>query len=181
MAGERRSGRDETTQSRADRFWEAFRFTENGKPKSSLGVYSFSLSILYIIVYVLCFEGAIRFLTKPLADWPVLLQNAVISLLASGAGTALCCLPHRFFMEKRLVFRSYLCLAGYAAVVLIAMLIMTAGSGTTAALLRVFGWFIAIPVAMGTLVSWRLASHSMRAEAHLTEAEPEWKKYVDRR
>ena len=100
----------------------------------------------------------------------------ILSILSSAAMALLL----RLFSKQRgnrygLVFGNYL------TCVLIAMLIMTAGSGTTGALLRVFGWFIAIPVAMGTLVSWRLASRSMRAEAHLAEAEPEWKKYVNRR
>ena len=55
-------------QERADSFWSAFQFTENGKPKSSLIVYTFSLSILFAAAYFLCYEGAIRLLTGPLSS-----------------------------------------------------------------------------------------------------------------
>ena len=33
--------REERNRRRADRFWEAFLFPENGKPKSSLIIYTF--------------------------------------------------------------------------------------------------------------------------------------------
>ena len=181
MAGRKSAGKGDQASQRAEKFWDLFRFTENGKPKSSLGVYSFSLSIAYAIVYALCYEGAIRLLTSPLSGLAVFWQNLIISLSASAAGTALCCLPHRFFQDKRLVFRSYLWLVVYALAILVIMLLMVAGQGGTAAFLRFFGWFIALPVALGTLISFLLMKKSAQRAQPPAQEEPEWKKYVNRR
>ena len=165
---------------RADRFWGAFLFTENGKPKSSLLVYTFCLSFVFAAVYVVCYEGAIRLLTEPTAAWPAWGSNLLISAAASLAGAALCCLPHRFFRDKRLVFGGHLWLALYALAVLVTMLILLGGTEGTSAFLAMFGWFVAIPVALGAAVSGWLYRRDHHVEEP-AEPEPEWKKYVNRR
>ncbi len=158
-------------------FLEAFLFTENGKPKSGTGIYTFCLSAAFIAVYALCYEGAIRLLTGPLSGLTAFLSNLVIALTASALGTFICCLPHRFLKDKRLVFGAYRWLALYAVMVLIAMaVIMGLGEGFTDFLI-VFGWFVFLPVAMGLLVSRALYRRDYRPEA-AKEPEPEWKKYV---
>ena len=169
-------------QNRADRFWAAFSLTENGKPKSGFLIYTFSLSFAYLAVYALCYSAGIACLTRPLSALPVWCANLVISLICSLAGAALCCLPHRFFRDKRLVFGAHLWLALYAAAVLIAMLILLRGGGL-AAFLEAYLWFAAIPVAVGTAASgllWRHARANAAPEPE-PEPEPEWKKYVNRR
>ena len=66
-------------------FLEAFLFTENGKPKSSLGIYTFCLSFVFLLVYVLCYEGAIRLLTGPLspdaAFWTAKIVSGVVVIV----------------------------------------------------------------------------------------------------
>lgn len=165
---------------RAEKFWRAFRLTENGKPKSGLGVYTFSLSIVFGIVYALCYEGAIRLITEPLAGLPVQLSNLIIALTASIVGVCICCIPHRFFADKRLVFGSHLWLVLYAVLALVTVLIMLRGQGGAGAFLQFFGWFILIPVFLGTLVSWLLCRQD-RPKISEKPPEPEWKKYVKRR
>ena len=165
---------------RADRFWGAFLFTENGKPKSSLMVYTFCLSFVFAAVYVLCYEGAIRLLTASTAAWPVWASNMLISATASVVGAAVCCLPHRFFKDKRLVFGGHMWLVLYALAVLATMLILLRGTEGTGAFLTLFGWFVAIPVALGAVVSGWLYRKDYRPEEP-AEPEPEWKKYVNRR
>ncbi len=167
-------------QERADRFWNAFQFTENGKPKSSLIVYTFSLSILFAAVYFVCYEGAIRLLTGLLSALPAWGGNLIIALMASAAGTALCCLPHRFFSDKRLVFGGHLWLCGYGAAVLLIMLCLLGFTEGFVSFLVFFAWFVLPPVAAGTGASFLLYRHG-RAKQPETEAEPEWKKYVSRR
>lgn len=165
---------------RADRFWGAFLFTENGKPKSSLMVYTFCLSFAFTAVYVLCYQGAIECLTAPLSALEAWTSNLIISVIASAVGVVLCCLPHRFFRDKRLVFGGHLWLALYAMAILITMLILLGGAEGTGAFLTFFGWFIAIPVAAGNVVSGLLARKDYRPDPAVEE-EPEWKKYVKRR
>ena len=167
-------------QERADSFWRAFQFTENGKPKSSLIVYTFSLSVLFTAVYFLCYEGAIRLLTGPLSALPAWGSNLIIALTASAAGTALCCLPHRFFGDKRLVIGGHLWLCGYAAAVLAIMLCLLGFTEGFVSFLVFFAWFVQPPVAAGTAASFLLYRRD-RSKKPETEAEPEWKKYVSRR
>ncbi len=172
--------REEKRRERADRFWGAFQFTENGKPKSSLLVYTFSLSILFAAVYFLCYEGAIRLLTGPLSALPAWGSNLIIALAASAAGAAACCLPHRFFRDKRLVFGGHLWLCGYAAAVLAVMLVLMGFTEGFGSFLVFFAWFILPPAAVGTGASAVLYRRD-GARADQTDAEPEWKKYVSRR
>ena len=167
-------------QERTDSFWSAFQFTENGKPKSSLIVYTFSLSILFAAAYFLCYEGAIRLLTGPLSSLPAWAGNLLIALLASAAGAAACCLPHRFFSDKRLVFGGHLWLCAYAAAVLAIMLVMLGFTEGFGSFLVFFAWFVLPPVAAGTGASALLYRRD-RAKKPLAEQEPEWKKYVSRR
>ena len=168
-------------EARADRFWSSFLFTENGKPKSSLWVYTFSLSIAFIAIYVLCYEGVIRLLSTPLAALPVWLGNGIQALVASAAGAAICCVPHRFFRDKRLVFGGHIWLMLYALAALITMLILLRGEReAVSAFLIAFGWFVALPVALGTLLSARLYRRDHRP-IEPVEPEPEWKKYINLR
>lgn len=165
---------------RADRFWSAFLFTENGKPKSSLLVYTFCLSFVFAAVYVLAYEGVMRLLSGPLETAAVWVSNLTIALIASILGAAVCCLPHRFMKDKRLVFGGHLWLLLYAVMVLVTMLIMLGGDDATGAFLTFFGWFVALPVAVGCGASGLLFRRDWHPEVPKTE-EPEWKKYVNRR
>ncbi len=172
--------KQEKRRKQADSFWSAFQFTENGKPKSSLIVYTFSLSILFAAAYVLCYEAAIRLLTGPLASLPAWAGNLLIALLASLAGAAACCLPHRFFSDKRLVFGGHLWLCGYAAAVLAIMLIMLGFTEGFQSFLVFFAWFVLPPVAVGTGASAFLYRRDWEKKPQ-ADQEPEWKKYVSRR
>ena len=172
--------RREKQRKRADSFWSAFQFTENGRPKSSLIVYTFSLSILFGLVYLLCYEAVIRLLTAPLSPLPAWGGNLVIALAACAAGVALCCLPHRYFRDKSLVFGGHVWLCLYAAAVLVIMLVMMGFTDAFASFLVFFAWFILPPTVSGTAVSALLYRRD-RSKAPPKEAEPEWKKYVERR
>lgn len=170
--------RNEEKTSRAERFWSAFRFTENGRPKSGFGVYTFSLSLLFAAVYFLCYEGAIRLLSAPLASLPAWAANLLTALAASAIGAALCCLPHRFLSDKRLVFGGHLWLCAYALAVLVIMLALLGFTDAYGAFLTFFGWFVLPPVGLGTLASALL---TRRNRVPAPPPEPEWRQYVDRR
>ena len=166
---------------RAERFWSAFRFTENGKPKSSLIVYTFSLSLVYAAVYFLFYEEAIRLLTGLTASLSAWAGNAFIALTASAAGAAVCCLPHRFFRDKRLVLGGHLWLCLYALAVLVTMLILLGFTEAFASFLTFFAWFLLPPTALGTVLAVLLFSHNKENAIPVKEPEPEWKKYTERR
>ena len=166
-------------QERAESFWSAFQFTEKGKPKSSLIIYTFSLSVLFAAANFLCYEGAIRLMTEMLSSLPAWGSNLIIALTASAAGTVLCCLPHFCFRDKRLVFGSYLWLCAYGLAILVIMLILLGFTEGFVSFLTFFAWFVIPPVISGGTVSFLL--YRRDAAPGTKEEEPEWKKYVTRR
>ena len=119
-------------------------------------------------------------MTGPTAALSAGWANLLIALAASAVGAALCCLPHRFFSDKYLVFGAHLWLCAYALAVLAIMLVMLGFSEGYVNFLVFFGWFILPPVGLGTLVSALLFRRHRAASLPAAE-EPEWKKYVNRR
>ncbi len=104
-------------QTKADKFWSIFLFTENGRVKSTLLIYSFSLSILFVAIYLLSYLMLIDpidafFLPRIGTKFTTFLE----SVLPAIAGTALCCSLHFVVKEKRLVPGAYLFLLFYALV-----------------------------------------------------------------
>lgn len=176
----RKTERKEKWKKRERKFWRAFLFTEDGKPKSGLVIYTFFLSIGFLLLYLLAFDRSIEWLTPALASLPPLWSNLLQSLAASGAVLLVGVVLHRLFKDKRLMFGCYLWLAFYAVAVLITMLIMLWGTGAWREFLGFFGWFVVIPVALGLLVTGLLYRRDYAPPDLSQEVEP-WKKYTQRR
>ena len=177
---QRTAARKKKWAEREKNFWKAFLFTEDGKPKSGLMVYTFCLSFVLLGVYIAAFFFAIEELSGVTAGLPVFLGNLIQSLAASAVGLLLSFLLHVVLTDKRLVFGTYLWLALYAAAALVTLLIMLRGTGAALSLLTVFGWFVVIPLALGLGMSYLLYRRDY-APARKVEEEPEWKKYTQRR
>lgn len=144
-----KSERDKKWAERGEKFWRVFLFTENGKPKSGFLVYTFCLSLVYVFLLV----GLFWLIT----DWrlesvPVVLGNLIQSLLAGGAAVLIGLVLHRLFTDKRLMLGCYLWLTLYLAAILVTLLIMLSGTGTSGLFLDFFLWFMAIPVLLGLAV-----------------------------
>ena len=97
------------TETKADKFWNIFLFTKNGKVKSTLIVNSFSLSILFLVIYGLSYF----MLIDPLNDListhiSTSLASLVESLVPALLGSALCCSFFFIFKDKRLVPAGYI-------------------------------------------------------------------------
>lgn len=168
-------------EAREKKFWRAFLFTEDGRPKSGLVIYTFFLSIGLLLLHLLAFDRSIEWLGPALpASMPVFWSNLIQSLAASAAVLLLAVVLHLLFKDKRLMFGSYLWLAFYAVVMLIAMLVILRGTGAWREFLEFFGWFAAIPVALGLLVTGPLCRRDYAPPAPAQEAEP-WKKFTQRR
>lgn len=161
-------------------FWKAFLFTENGKPKSGLMIYTFCLSFVLLGVYLIAFFFAIEELTPLTEGLPVFAGNLIQSLAASLVGMLLALLLHVVLPDKRLVFGTYLWLVLYAAACLVTLLAMLRGTGAAGSLLTFFGWFVVIPVATGLVMAYFLYRRDYVPKPE-KEEEPEWKKYTQRR
>lgn len=174
-----RAARKEKWEKREKSFWKAFLFTENGKPKSGLILYTFCLSLVFLLLYLAIFSLVLEYLGKPLEAVPAFWGNLLQSLAAGALGLACAWLAHRLLPDKRLIFGSYLWLALFALAAVITLLIMLRGTGASGGMLVFFGWFVAIPLAMGLAGSYALYRRDY-APAPAQEDAP-WKKYTQRR
>lgn len=177
---QRRSERKKKWEAREKKFWRAFLFTEDGKPKSGLLTYTFFLSVGLLLLHLLAFDLSIEWLGPRLTGMPVIWSNLLQSLAASAAVLLLAVGLHLLFKDKRLIFGSYLWLAFYVAAALIALLVMLWGTGAWRELLEFAGWFGAIPLALGLPVTGLLYRRDYAPPAGPSEQEP-WKKFTQRR
>ena len=139
----RKKERKEKWAKREKSFWKAFLFTEDGKPKSGLMVYTFCLSIVFVLLYIGAFNLIINWLSPVTAEWPVFAGNLVQSLAAGVVGVLAALILHRIFSEKRLMLGTYLWLVGYILLVSVSMIFMLGDWEAFAAFLHFFAWFAA--------------------------------------
>ncbi len=175
-----RQARKEKWDKREKKFWRTFLFTEEGKPKSGFGIYTFCLSFVFLAFYVLGFHLVTEYLTDPMANWPVKLSNLCQATLAGAFGVALTWVCHKLFSDKRLALGGHLWLTAYAAAVLVYMLFALRGTGAAGAFLTFYGWFVVIPLCLGLLAAYFMYRRDYRPPVK-PEAEPAWRKYTKRR
>ncbi|MDE6933577.1 MAG: hypothetical protein K2P37_12925 [Oscillospiraceae bacterium] len=175
----RKKERKEKWAKREKNFWKAFLFTEDGKPKSGLMVYTFCLSIVFVLLYIGAFNLIINWLSPVTAEWPVFAGNLVQSLTAGVVGVLVTLILHRIFSEKRLMLGTYLWLAGYILLVSVSMIFMLGDWEAFAAFLHFFAWFAVIPVALGLIVSYFLYRRDYVPPKR--EEDQPWKKFTQRR
>lgn len=176
----RKQERKEKWRKRERSFWKTFLFTENGKPKSGLMIYTFCLSFVFLGVYIGAFYLVIEALTVPLSGLPPVLGNLIQSLLVGGVGAAISALLHLLLSDKRLAFGTHLWLALYTVAAGITLCLMLQEREAIWAMLTFALWFAVIPVAFGTLVTYLLYRRDYKP-VQPAEEKPEWKKYTDRR
>ena len=175
----RKKERKEKWAKREKSVWKAFLFTEDGKPKSGLMVYTFCLSIVFVLLYIGAFNLIINWLSPVTAEWPVFAGNLVQSLAAGVVGVLVTLILHRIFSEKRLMLGTYLWLAGYILLVSVSMIFMLGDWEAFVAFLHFFAWFAAIPVALGLIVSYFLYRQDYVPPKR--EEDQPWKKFTQRR
>lgn len=146
--------RERAQKERADRFWACFLFTENGKVKSTLLLYSFCLCFVFLAVYGVAYALIVEWLDPLLAGHPVALVNFVEAAVPTLVGTAVCSLTWPISRDKRMMLAAYLWLALLAVASFIAMLILLWGNTQAQVLfLQVFLLFVPAPVILGCALS----------------------------
>ena len=164
---------------RGQKFWSAFLFTENGKPKSGFIIYTFCLAIVFFALYFAGFYFLVDLLAPLVKGWPVIFGNLFSSLCCSAVGLIVGYAFHRWFSDKRLILGAHIWLAILAVASIITMAIMLKGTGAMPEFMKFFLWFVIIPVCLGLVVFYRLyrRDHHPKAEK---EEEPDYKKYIRR-
>lgn len=98
---------------RESSFWDAFRFTKDGRFKSTLLIYSFTLSFVFTAIYIACYWLLIDPLEFGLRPYlGTQLRTLAESFIPAVLGSLLCCIFHFTSHEKKMV----LCTYGWIAV-----------------------------------------------------------------
>jgi hypothetical protein len=161
----------------ADRFWGMFQFTENGRPKSTLLLYSFCLCWVFLAIYGAAFALLIDPLDALVSGAPVLVVNLVEALVPTVVSTAVCALS--WFLsktEKRLMPAAYLWMLLLALACFITLLILLRDERDAQALvLQFFAMFVLAPVLLGGGLSMFLYYRHWKKRPAAPPAEP-WKR-----
>ncbi|MDR1765138.1 MAG: hypothetical protein LBR77_03420 [Lachnospiraceae bacterium] len=148
MAGKQAGGAvTENLSGRLYRFWSVLFLTPEGRPKSTLLLYSFCLSFVLLAIYGVAYYFLIDALEYALASSPTFVRNVAECLVPGIVGTAVCCLlyalPHK---DRRVIPVSYLWLWLYGVLSLVVMAVLCRGDGEA---FRLFLYLYALLVPVG--------------------------------
>ena len=161
----REPAKDDKLSARLGRFWRTLFLTEDGRPKSTVLLYSFALSFLFLAIYAAAYAflvGPLQSLLLPgygqmtpeeLAAFSkanesrIFWANVLESVLPGLAGSAVCCGISLLIKERAIPAGAYIWLVVFLAVILIAMIFIA----RDAAVYRIFLYFILMYVPAGLL------------------------------
>lgn len=176
---ERQKERKEKWSRRERGFWKTFLFTKDGKPKSSLMIYTFSLSFLFLAIYVASLFLLIDWMNPVVESWPPVLGNMLIALLGTTIGLLVGVVLHNTFTDKRLVFGAHLWLALYLIACLATGAVFLRGDAGLGEFISFFCWFFLPPVAIGSALFGFFCWRDFEAPVQSDDLQP-WHKYTRR-
>ena len=138
-------------------FREFFRFTKDGKMKSGTVVYSFSLAVLFLIVYGAAYYFLIDVLAPMTQGLPIWASDAIGAVVPALIGGLICLIPVLLLSERKYALLAYLWIALFAAAFLIAMLIQLKNEkDALSVFLRLFVIMVPAPLIIGGGTAWYL-------------------------
>jgi len=161
---------------RGDAFWSIFLPTKDGKIKSTLLIFTFCLSILFLSVYILSYLLLLDSLdTKLSGKLPLFWVNVVESLIPAVIGTCLCNLLHFAFADKRLVPIAYVWLLFYAVAASLYLLVGSPPEARSTAF-QLLMLVVPAPVLTGcSLAAYLYLRHQKHHPSKTLEETPPWK------
>ena len=190
--------KEDKLSARLGRFWRTLFLTEDGRPKSTVLLYSFALGFVFVAIYVLVFV----FLTVPLSKlfrddqpttwivyifgfpltWKSLIESVILGLL----GSAVCCGLSLLIKERAIPAGAYIWLTVYLVIMLIAMIFIAKDPDAESynfqpEVYRLFLFYIVLYVPAGLLSGTIFTHHrygvfrraKLRKEQELAEKEKE--------
>ena len=138
-------------------FKDFFRFTKNGKMKSGTVVYSFSLAVLFLIVYGAAYYFLIDVLGPLTEGLPIFVSDLIGAVVPAIAGGLICTIPVLLMKEKRYAVLAYLWLAVFAVLFLIVMTAMLWKEPDALSIfIRLFLIMVPAPLILGGGAAWYL-------------------------
>ena len=163
-------------ETKADKFWSIFLFTKNGRVKSTFIVNSFSLSILFLAVYGLCYFMLIDPLNSLVsAHVSTSLASLVESLVPALIGSVLCCSLFFVIKDKKLVPAGYVWLLLFSLFAFFYLLFSLAPQdrGT---FLSLYALIVPAPLITGGGFSAYLYMKRRRIQETPVQELPKWKR-----
>ena len=139
------------------KFKDFFRFTKNGKMKSGTVVYSFSLAVLFVIIYGAAYYFLIDVLAPLTEGLPVWASDIIGAVVPALVGGIICLIPVYFLSERRYAVLAYIWIAVFAVMLLIAMVVMLKNEPDALSIfIRLFVIMIPAPLLIGCGSAWYL-------------------------
>ena len=136
-----------------DRFWAGLFLTPEGRPKSAKLLYTFCLSLVFLLIYGACYWFLIDPLERAFHGSPVLVRNLFESILPGLAGSVLCCAFYFVFKDKSYLPFIYSWLTVYAVTALVSLLLMT-DKENMGLLLQLYVLIVPAGLVSGSVFSW---------------------------
>lgn len=181
---EKEAQREKKWANRGKKFWSSFLFTKDGKPKSSLLIYTFCLSFVFVGLLLMAFWFLTDAQNAYLSGLSPLLSNIITTLAISVCVILIGWIMHHFMKDKRLIFGTFIWLALYCVATVIGEAIMLASEeGGFGIFMTFFVWVAIIPVLAGLVVFYFLYRRDYQppVEEEKNPVGEVMKKYVDRR
>jgi hypothetical protein len=144
-----------------DQFWRVLFLDEHGRPKSAMFLYSFCLSLLFLLIYSLSYFFLIDVIEKAMPNADVLLRNIAQSILPGLAGSVVCCATYFLFSDRRMVPLAYLWLVVFALLIFFTMVLLISKDD-----FQVFLYFFAMLVPTGLISGGITSLLLLRRDRH---------------
>ncbi len=154
---------------KVDQICQAIFLTENGKPKSALLIYSFSLALLFIVVFIVSYMLLLEPLEMAFKNMSVFVRNLVEYTIPALVGCIPCLsLSFAFRERKNMVAASFSWLDVIVIIMFVTMAFMV-DKGDWATEYRLFLTVLGLPMlisaVLGTVGSQVIYRKRRRAEA----------------
>ena len=166
-------GKEDKLTGRLTRFWRTLFLTEDGRPKSTLLLYSFALSFVFLAIYAMAYvflvapiqsiflPSSAEMTAEELAEFAethrstVFWMNVLESVIPGLSGSVVCCGISLLIKERAIPAGAYIWLVVYVVVILIAMAFI-AGSWEV---YRFFLFFLLMYVPVGLFTGTVFTHH----------------------
>ena len=135
-----------------DRFWVSLFLTPEGKPKSAKLLYSFCLSIVFVIIYGLGYWFLIDPLEHAFAGASPQIRNLFESICPGLAGSVVCCSLYFTFKDKAYMVFIYAWITVLAIASLVTLLLTTQRENM-GVMLRIYAMLVPTGLISGLLFS----------------------------
>jgi hypothetical protein len=136
-----------------DRFWSGLFLTPEGRPKSAKLLYAFCLSIVFMLVYGLCYWFLIDPLEQAFASSPAYVRNLFEAIVPGLLGSIPCCAMWFVFKDKSYLPFIYGWLTLFALAALVSLLALTE-QGARGVMMRVYLMLVPTGLITGSVFCW---------------------------